>query len=108
MYTHQVPQDFVTPKPLSSKEIQAIVGDFALAARNATAAGFDGVEIHRRQRVPHPPVPAAQCQHPLRSRSRHGGQRSDRWGSRDYLVSAQQQRSIDDRDHLREAIDETN
>jgi N-ethylmaleimide reductase len=43
---HQVPQDFVTPKPLSSKEIQEIVGDFASAARNATAAGFDGVEIH--------------------------------------------------------------
>src|SRR4051812_21322197 len=62
----------------------------------------------RRQRVPHPPVPGAQCQYPLRSRSRHGGQRSDRWGSTDYLVSAQRQRIIDDRDHLREAIDEAN
>jgi N-ethylmaleimide reductase len=77
VYTHQVPQDFVTPKPLSSKEIQEIVGDFASAARSATAAGFDGVEIHGangyliHQSCRPMPISA-------RSRSRHGGQRSDR------------------------------
>src|SRR4051812_23312881 len=44
--TRVYPRDFVTPNPLNSKEIQEIVGDFASAAHNATAAGFDGVEIH--------------------------------------------------------------
>ena len=34
------------PHALSGAEIEATVGDYALAARNAMAAGFDGVEIH--------------------------------------------------------------
>ena len=38
--------DTVTPQALSRKEIAGIVADFAKAAANAMAAGFDGVEIH--------------------------------------------------------------
>jgi N-ethylmaleimide reductase len=36
----------VTPRPLDVGEIGAIVGQYAAAARNARAAGFDGVELH--------------------------------------------------------------
>lgn len=34
------------PRALETKEIAGIVADYAKAARNAKAAGFDGVEIH--------------------------------------------------------------
>jgi N-ethylmaleimide reductase len=34
------------PHALSGAEIQAVVGDYARAARNAMSAGFDGVELH--------------------------------------------------------------
>jgi N-ethylmaleimide reductase len=37
---------FETPRPLTEADIARIVGDFAQAARNAQAAGFDGVEVH--------------------------------------------------------------
>jgi N-ethylmaleimide reductase len=46
VYTHSGPQDFVTPQPLTRDEIWATIDDFAAAARNAIAAGFDGVELH--------------------------------------------------------------
>jgi N-ethylmaleimide reductase len=46
VFTHQGPQDFVTPKELSKEQIARTIADFADAARNAVAAGFDGVEIH--------------------------------------------------------------
>ena len=36
----------VTPRALSVEEIAGVVEDFRSAARNAVAAGFDGVEIH--------------------------------------------------------------
>ncbi len=36
----------VTPRALSREEIAGIVADFRRAARNAVAAGFDGIEIH--------------------------------------------------------------
>lgn len=35
-----------TPRPLLTEEIPALVAAYAQAARNAIAAGFDGVEIH--------------------------------------------------------------
>ncbi|MGW2660637.1 alkene reductase [Nocardia tengchongensis] len=39
-------QEAVTPRELTVDEIQDTIADFATAARNAVAAGFDGVEIH--------------------------------------------------------------
>ena len=39
-------QDFETPHALSLAELPRIVADYANAAQNAKAAGFDGVEIH--------------------------------------------------------------
>jgi N-ethylmaleimide reductase len=38
--------DCPTPRELDRAEIAAIVNDFRIGARNAIAAGFDGVEIH--------------------------------------------------------------
>lgn len=38
--------DCAAPRALDLDEIRAIVGDYRRAARNAMAAGFDGVEIH--------------------------------------------------------------
>ncbi|MES4907167.1 MULTISPECIES: alkene reductase [unclassified Streptomyces] len=46
VFTHEGPKDFVTPKELTDAEVARTVEDFATAARNAVAAGFDGVEIH--------------------------------------------------------------
>lgn len=45
-YTDEGMKDFVTPRELSREEIKQTVADFALAAKNAIRAGFDGVEIH--------------------------------------------------------------
>lgn len=38
--------EFSTPRALTTDEIPQIVDQFRIAARNARAAGFDGVEIH--------------------------------------------------------------
>ncbi|MFH8633544.1 alkene reductase [Streptomyces lydicus] len=46
VFTHEGPKEFVTPKELTEAEIRQTVADFAEAARNAVAAGFDGVELH--------------------------------------------------------------
>jgi N-ethylmaleimide reductase len=46
VYTHEGPQDFVTPHALTEAEITETIADFAAAARNAIEAGFDGVELH--------------------------------------------------------------
>lgn len=46
IYTHAGPKPYVTPHALTAAEIAATTADYAQAARNAIAAGFDGVEIH--------------------------------------------------------------
>ncbi|MFI5696524.1 alkene reductase [Kribbella sp. NPDC051586] len=46
VFTHDGPHDFVAPKELTGPEISRTIDDFAAAARNAMAAGFDGVELH--------------------------------------------------------------
>ncbi|MFN7783943.1 MAG: alkene reductase [Lysobacterales bacterium] len=38
--------DVSTPRAMSQEDIEATVADYAQAARNAIAAGFDGVEVH--------------------------------------------------------------
>lgn len=37
---------FITPRALAIEEIPLVVAQFAVAARNARDAGFDGVEVH--------------------------------------------------------------
>jgi N-ethylmaleimide reductase len=39
-------KDFVEPREMNVDEIRQTVEDFAAAAKNAIAAGFDGVELH--------------------------------------------------------------
>ncbi|HLR32484.1 MAG TPA: alkene reductase [Fodinibius sp.] len=46
IFTSDGMQDLVTPRALETDEIPGIVDDYRQAARNAIAAGFDGVEIH--------------------------------------------------------------
>ncbi|WP_433824784.1 alkene reductase [Actinoplanes sp. CA-015351] len=46
IFTHTGAQEFETPRELTTGEIERTIADFADAARNAVAAGFDGVEIH--------------------------------------------------------------
>lgn len=45
-FTGQGMKDFVTPRALETDELPALVETYARAARNAVAAGFDGVEVH--------------------------------------------------------------
>jgi N-ethylmaleimide reductase len=44
--TYQGFHDFETPHALTIDELPGIVAEYAAAAKNAKAAGFDGVEIH--------------------------------------------------------------
>lgn len=44
--THAGPQPYVTPRALSPEELPGVVEQYRLAAKNALAAGFDGVEVH--------------------------------------------------------------
>lgn len=44
--THDGRKPFVTPRALEIREIPGIVAQFREGAKNALAAGFDGVEIH--------------------------------------------------------------
>jgi N-ethylmaleimide reductase len=46
VYTADGPKDFVVPEPLTEDGIRRTVDDHVTAARNAVAAGFDGVEVH--------------------------------------------------------------
>ena len=45
-FTSQGVKDFETPRELTAVEIRQIIADYAQAAKNAVAAGFDGVELH--------------------------------------------------------------
>lgn len=45
-YTPDGFKDTVTPKEMTKEDIKTTVEDFKNAAKNAVAAGFDGVEIH--------------------------------------------------------------
>lgn len=46
MFTADGMKSTVVPHALTKTEIAEIIGDFAHAASNAVAAGFDGIEIH--------------------------------------------------------------
>jgi N-ethylmaleimide reductase len=46
VFTAEGLQPSGTPKELTRAEIEQTIADFVTAARNAIAAGFDGVEIH--------------------------------------------------------------
>jgi N-ethylmaleimide reductase len=46
VFTQSGPQPCVEPRAMTEQDIHEAVRDFARAAENAIAAGFDGVEIH--------------------------------------------------------------
>jgi N-ethylmaleimide reductase len=46
MTAHGKPEPYETPRALKTHEIAGVIEAFTTAARNAIAAGFDGVEIH--------------------------------------------------------------
>jgi len=47
MYTDQEgPQDIPVPKEMTKEDIQHTIQEFVASAKNAIAAGFDGVELH--------------------------------------------------------------
>ena len=45
-WTHDGPKPAERARPLAVAEISALVADYVRAARNAMAAGFDGIQIH--------------------------------------------------------------
>ena len=69
VYTNTGLQDFVVPRELTEDDILATVEDYASAARNAIAAGFDGVELH-----------GANGYLIHQFLSAHTNRRNDRWG----------------------------
>jgi N-ethylmaleimide reductase len=62
-------QDFDAPRAIESSEIPGVIEGFALATRNALAAGFDGVELH-----------AASGYLPMQFLSSGSNQRTDGYG----------------------------
>ena len=44
--TYDGRKDYVEPRAMTQADIERVIGDYARAARNAIAAGFDGVQIH--------------------------------------------------------------
>lgn len=45
-YTDEGMKEFVEPRELTTEEVKETIRDFSKAAKNAIAAGFDGVELH--------------------------------------------------------------
>jgi N-ethylmaleimide reductase len=45
-FTASGPKDYEIPHALTTEEVRATIDDFESGARNAKAAGFDGVELH--------------------------------------------------------------
>ena len=45
-HTYEGKKPYATARAATFADIRRIIGDYALAARNAVAAGFDGVQIH--------------------------------------------------------------
>ena len=45
-HTYEGKKPYVEPRAATEHDIRRIVGDYATAARNAIAAGFDGVQVH--------------------------------------------------------------
>jgi N-ethylmaleimide reductase len=45
-FTASGPKDYEVPRALTTDEVRATIDDFENGARNAKAAGFDGVELH--------------------------------------------------------------
>ena len=45
-FTPSGPKPYEVPRALTTEEVRATIDDFETAARNAKAAGFDGVELH--------------------------------------------------------------
>ena len=46
IFTPEGLKECVTPRPLTGGEVEQTLADFVAAAKNAVAAGFDGVEVH--------------------------------------------------------------
>jgi N-ethylmaleimide reductase len=45
-FTASGPRDYEVPRALATEEVRATIDDFENGAKNARAAGFDGVELH--------------------------------------------------------------
>ncbi len=45
-HTYEGKKPYVEAREMTRDDIRRIVGDYATAARNAIAAGFDGVQVH--------------------------------------------------------------
>lgn len=69
MYTPEGMKPLGTPRALTETEIEVLVDAFGTAARNARAAGLDGIEIH-----------AANGYLPGQFLAPNANQRTDRWG----------------------------
>ncbi|MGI5227990.1 alkene reductase [Actinoallomurus sp. CA-142502] len=46
VFTPQGLKDCITPQAMTGEAIEQTLNDFVVAARNAVAAGFDGIEVH--------------------------------------------------------------
>ena len=44
--TYDGRKDYVAPRAMTKDDIERVIGDYVVAARNAIYAGFDGVQVH--------------------------------------------------------------